>query len=95
MKEVELIVAQAFEVDERCFYLKARFDEVVTARYALFYVLKRTYKMTYRQLSEMYGFHLLTIRYGVCIAQNRIDVDPIFRKKMADIQKKVSKLIVK
>ena len=95
MPEIESLVAKAFELDERCFYVRVRLAEVATARFALFYILKRTYNMTYRQLSEKYGLHTSTIRHAVCVAQDRIDVDPVFRKKMARIQKKVDKLIEK
>lgn len=93
MKDVELIVAQAFELDERCFYVRVRFAEVIIARAALFYVLKRTYNITYRQMSQKYGLHYSTIRHAVYVAQDKIDVDPIFRKKMVKIQEKVNKLI--
>lgn len=85
-EQVEDVVAKEFEAEVSWFYTRERYSEVIIVRYALFWILRRIYKMTYMQIGKRYDFHLETVRYGIRVAQSLIDTDPIFKEKIDQIK---------
>lgn len=91
----ENIVSREFGIDPEMLFSKTRIREVVDARKAYYYFMRRMFRYSYEAVGRISGQNHATVLHGVRGAESLSETDYGFRQRMLRVSLSLQDTIVK
>lgn len=84
---VERVVSEYFGIPVAIFASKNRKTEYVNCRFAVFYILRKYTKMSFKNIGQLYGRNHTTAIHAIQTCNDLMETDEVYRRNINNIEK--------